>query len=444
VTDQRPIGVFDSGVGGLTVLREILRRTPDESTIYFGDNARAPYGTRPDEEVRAFSTESIDVLVDRDVKAVVAAATRRPRSSGDLRRRYDLPILGVIRPGATSAALATRNRRVGVIGTPATIRSHAYFAAIKDENPAVEVYEHATPTFVPMVEAGLLTGSEVEASVREALAPLLGERDASGEFVFPLPPSRGSTRCSSAARISAAPRGHREVAGDGIAIVDSAAATASALRSCSPSTASRRLRDGRPTQLTRATSRRSADRGADVRRGVSRRRGRRVDGGRVTEPGSENRTSRPRSWRSRGWRADRRWQAGFILGSAIGAAATVLGRRAERIARRGLVDWGAVERIAIRRAEKAPGGLSALELKAAEGAYREAMARVVPRLSEALGTSLPGVVDRASVVDRPAGSGPTSARSGRSSRAWSRTSWTRSCRRAAASPAPRWRWRTGG
>jgi coenzyme F420 biosynthesis associated uncharacterized protein len=111
---------------------------------------------------------------------------------------------------------------------------------------------------------------------------------------------------------------------------------------------------------------------------------------------SENRRSRFGT----GWRADRRWQAGFLLGSAIGAAATVLGRRAERIARRGLVDWGTVERVAIRRADKAPGKLSALELRAADGAYREAMARVVPRLGEALGTSLPGVVERATVVDR--------------------------------------------
>jgi glutamate racemase len=231
VTDPRPIGVFDSGVGGLTVLREILRRTPDESTIYFGDNARAPYGTRSDEEVRTFSMQSIDVLVEREVKAVVVACnTSTAIALSDLRRRYDLPILGVIRPGSTSAALATRNRRVGVIGTPATIRSHAYFTAIKDENPAVEVYEHATPTFVPMVEAGLLSGPEVEASVREALAPLLGERTASGEFVFPMPAS---------ARIDALLLGCTHypllrsaiaaVAGEGIAIVDSAAATASAL-----------------------------------------------------------------------------------------------------------------------------------------------------------------------------------------------------------------------
>jgi coenzyme F420 biosynthesis associated uncharacterized protein len=119
----------------------------------------------------------------------------------------------------------------------------------------------------------------------------------------------------------------------------------------------------------------------------------------VSESPETRRTSTKGS-RSRGWRADRRWQAGFLLGSAIGAAATVLGRRAEKLARRGLVDWGAVERIAVRRAQKAPGGLSALELRAADSAYREAMARVVPRLGEALGVALPGVVDRASVVDR--------------------------------------------
>lgn len=111
-------------------------------------------------------------------------------------------------------------------------------------------------------------------------------------------------------------------------------------------------------------------------------------------------TGRDQDRRGAGWRSDRRWQAGFLLGSAIGAAATVLGRRAERSARRGLVDWGVVERVAIRRAERAPGGLTSLELRAADGAYREAMARVVPRLGEALGTPLPGVVDRASVVDR--------------------------------------------
>jgi glutamate racemase len=231
VSDPRPIGVFDSGVGGLTVLREILRRTPTESTIYLGDNARAPYGTRSDDEVRRFSTESIDALVERDVKAVVVACnTSTALAIGDLRRRYDLPILGVIRPGAVTASLTTRNRRVGVIATPATIRSHAYFAAIKDENPAVEVYEHATPAFVPMVEAGELTGPEVEAAVREALAPLLGERDATGDFIFPLPASaRIDTLLLGCTHYPLLRAAIAAIAGDNIAIVDSAAATASAL-----------------------------------------------------------------------------------------------------------------------------------------------------------------------------------------------------------------------
>ena len=117
--DPRPIGVFDSGVGGLTVLREIVRRSPAESTIYLGDNARAPYGVRSDDEVLAFSAQSLDRLAERDVKAIVVACnTSTAVAIGALRRRYDLPILGVIRPGASAAALATRNRRVGVIATP--------------------------------------------------------------------------------------------------------------------------------------------------------------------------------------------------------------------------------------------------------------------------------------------------------------------------------------
>ncbi len=231
MTDPRPIGVFDSGVGGLTVLREIVRRLPGESTIYLGDNARAPYGTRTDDEVLAFTRQALDRLVERDVKAVVIACnTSTAVALTDLRRRYPLPILGVIRPGAAAAALATRVRRVGVIATPATVRSHAYFQAIKEENPAVEVYEHATPAFVPMVEAGLLAGPEVEATVRESLAALLGERDASGEFIFPLPPSaRIDTLLLGCTHYPLLRPVIQAVAGDGVAVVDSATATASAL-----------------------------------------------------------------------------------------------------------------------------------------------------------------------------------------------------------------------
>jgi glutamate racemase len=230
VSDPRPIGVFDSGVGGLTVLREIVRRLPAESTIYLGDNARAPYGVRSDDEVRAFSTQSLDHLAAHDVKAIVVACnTSTAVALPDFRRRYDLPILGVIRPGASAAALATRNRRVGVIATPATVRSRAYFHAIKEENPVVEVYEHATPALVPLVEAGQLAGDGVESTIRASLSPLLGERDG-GEAIFPLPPGAsvdtlllGCTHYPLLRPVIAA------VAGAGVAIVDSATATASSL-----------------------------------------------------------------------------------------------------------------------------------------------------------------------------------------------------------------------
>jgi len=231
VSDPRPIGVFDSGVGGLTVLREIIRRSPNESTVYLGDNARAPYGVRSDEQVLAFSTQSLDALVERDVKAlVVACNTSTAVGIAAFRRRYDLPVLGVIRPGASAAALATRNRRVGVIATPATIRSHAYFNAIKDENPAVEVYEHATPDLVPLVEAGELSGATAEATVAASLAALLGERDADGESIFPRPP--GATidtlllGCTHYPLLRPIISG---IVGDRVAIVDSATATSSAL-----------------------------------------------------------------------------------------------------------------------------------------------------------------------------------------------------------------------
>jgi glutamate racemase len=231
VADPRAIGIFDSGVGGLTVLREILRRLPNEPTVYLGDNARAPYGTRTDEEVRRFSIQALDALARREVKAIVVACnTSTSVALSDFRRRYNLPVLGVVRPGAAAAVLATRNRRVGVIATPATVRSRAYFNAIKDENPAVEVYEHATPALVPLVESGQLAGPAVEAAVRDALAPLLGERDRDGEFIFPLPLSaRIDTLLLGCTHYPLLIGAIQSSVGDGVAIVDSATATASSL-----------------------------------------------------------------------------------------------------------------------------------------------------------------------------------------------------------------------
>jgi glutamate racemase len=218
VSDTRAIGFFDSGVGGLTVLREVVRRLPQESTIYIGDNARAPYGPRSDDEVKRFSAECLDELASRDVKAIVVACnTSSSVALPDLRLRYDMPLLGVVRPGATAAALATRNRRVGVIGTAATIRSHAYFQAIKEEDPFVDVREQATPDLVPLVEAGRLEGSLVEDVVRRSIAPVL---EADGPIDTLL---LGCTHYPLLASI------FRDIVGPDVAVIDTASATASAL-----------------------------------------------------------------------------------------------------------------------------------------------------------------------------------------------------------------------
>ena len=239
--DPRPIGFFDSGVGGLTVLREVARRLPAEDTVYLGDNERTPYGPRPDEEVVRFSVECLDALAERDVKAIVVACnTSTAVALPLLRRRYSLPILGVVRPGATAAVLATRTRAVGVIATPATVRSHAYFEAINEEDPFVEVFEHATPELVPLVEAGRLDGPEVEATLRRSLAPLLG-RDMAPEaaatddapaFIFPKPPDAHiDTLLLGCTHYPLLAPAIRELVGGATAVIDSATATASALAS---------------------------------------------------------------------------------------------------------------------------------------------------------------------------------------------------------------------
>ena len=218
MSDARAIGFFDSGVGGLTVLREVIRRLPAESTIYLGDNGRAPYGPRPDDEVRRYSAECLDELTARDVKAIVVACnTSSAVALPQLRLRYDIPLLGVVRPGATAASLATRNRRVGVIATQATIRSRAYFQAINEEDPFIEVHEHATPDLVPLVEAGQLEGSLVEDIVRRSLAPLV-ENGAGIDTLL-----LGCTHYPLLAPVI------RRLVGEEMAVIDSASATASAL-----------------------------------------------------------------------------------------------------------------------------------------------------------------------------------------------------------------------
>jgi glutamate racemase len=218
VSDARAIGFFDSGVGGLTVLREVMRRLPNESTIYLGDNARAPYGPRSDDEVNNFSAQCLDELAARDVKAIVVACnTSSAIALPHLRLRYNRPLLGVVRPGATAAALATRNRRVGVIATQATVRSRAYFQAIKEEDPFVEVVEHATPKLVPLVEAGQLNGPLVQEVVAEQIAPILTSERSIDTLLL------GCTHYPLLAPVI------RGIIGSEIAVIDSASATASAL-----------------------------------------------------------------------------------------------------------------------------------------------------------------------------------------------------------------------
>ena len=418
MSDPRPIGVFDSGVGGLTVLREIVRRTPAESTIYLGDNARAPYGVRPDDEVLAFSTQSLDALAERDVKA------HRRRLQHLDGGRASAPSGGATTcrssassgPGASAAALATRNRRVGVIATPATIRSHAYFSAIKDENPAVEVYEHATPTLVPLVEAGELSGPAAEAAVAEALAPLLGDRDRGRRVHLPAAARRRDRHA--AARLHALPvaaAAHRRRRRRRVAIVDSATATASALAEllgingleAAPTAAAAartcQLTTGDPARSTPSPAGCSGRRSPTSSRSISRSRRA------MTGPATRARTAGPAVAR-RSRLAGRASSSGPR--SAPPRPSPVAAPSEPRDA--GLVDWPEVERIAIGRLREARRARSTpAELRAAEPAYAEAMARIVPALSAALGTPLPGVVSgRASSIG-PAGCAPTRARSRR-------------------------------
>lgn len=172
--DPRPIGVFDSGVGGLTVLAELQRRLPAEPTLYLGDNGRAPYGPRPADEVRRFTLEAAAWLLSRDVKLLVLACnTATARALDEVRRLAGVPVVGVVRPGAVAVAAATRSRRVGVIATAGTVESGAYPDAIVEADPAISVSQLACPELVPMVEAGILGGRRAESVVRAYLEPLL-------------------------------------------------------------------------------------------------------------------------------------------------------------------------------------------------------------------------------------------------------------------------------
>jgi glutamate racemase len=166
------IGVFDSGVGGLTVLQEIYRQLPQESVLYFGDTARVPYGTRTAAEILQFTRETLNWMVQQRVKmAIMACNTSSALALETVRHEYDLPILGVILPGARAAAL--QGQRIGVIATPATVNSNAYLDAIREANPHVDVWQVACPEFVPLIETNRLEDPHTLEIAKEYLQPLL-------------------------------------------------------------------------------------------------------------------------------------------------------------------------------------------------------------------------------------------------------------------------------
>lgn len=152
-----PIGVFDSGVGGLTVAREIMRQIPNERIVYFGDTARVPYGSKSKDNIIKFSRQIIRFLQTENVKAIVIACnTASALALDEMQQEFDLPILGVVKPGAKVAVETTANKRIGLIGTEANIRSGVYTRYIKSLDDEAKVFEKACPLFVPLVEEGWL------------------------------------------------------------------------------------------------------------------------------------------------------------------------------------------------------------------------------------------------------------------------------------------------
>jgi len=171
--DRRPIGIFDSGVGGLTVVKEIREHLPGEPLVYFGDTARVPYGIKSGETIRRYAAEDVHFLLRFDPKLIVVACnTASAAALDDVRSRVDLPVVGVIEPGARAAAEATEREVVGVIGTETTVASGAYERAITALKPAARVISRACPLFVPMVEEGRVNGRVARLVAAEYLGGL--------------------------------------------------------------------------------------------------------------------------------------------------------------------------------------------------------------------------------------------------------------------------------
>ena len=246
MNNAAPIGVFDSGIGGLTVVRELMRQLPNESIIYFGDTARVPYGPKSPDTVVRYSREITEFLRGEGVKAVVVACnTATAHALPTLRAENDLPIVGVIEPGSRAAARATKTKRVGVIGTQGTIRSGAYERAITSVEPGANITALACPLFVPLVEEGWLDTEATRLIAREYLGPIA---DADVDTLV-----LGCTHYPLLRDVLA--NVAHEITGREIAVVDSASAMAQAAREALGSGPNHRTQAGRLDCFATDTSR---------------------------------------------------------------------------------------------------------------------------------------------------------------------------------------------
>jgi glutamate racemase len=181
MTDRsaQPIGVFDSGIGGLTVVRSLLHHLPNENIVYFGDTARVPYGSKSPQVVREYTLQDADVLLRHDVKMIVVACNTVSAVALDVvqkRAGPSIPVVGVIMPGAAAASASTKNKRIGIIGTQGTIASNSYNNAIRAIDPDIEVFGQACPLFVPLAEEGWTDHKATEMVAREYLFPLVQQK----------------------------------------------------------------------------------------------------------------------------------------------------------------------------------------------------------------------------------------------------------------------------
>ncbi|MBB6448310.1 glutamate racemase [Geomicrobium halophilum] len=174
---DKPIGVIDSGIGGLTVAKEIVRQLPKERMIYIGDTARCPYGPRAVEEVRRFTWQMIQHLLEEDIKMlVIACNTATAVALEEVQAQLSIPVVGVVQPGALAALNVTQTNEIAIIGTEGTVKSNAYPRALKAiQGSQVIVHSLACPTFVPLVEQGMLTEEDAYFVVKDTLQPLIGQ-----------------------------------------------------------------------------------------------------------------------------------------------------------------------------------------------------------------------------------------------------------------------------